>query len=655
MKRFLDAHVLGLIVLMCCAVSLAQAATPDANVRFVITNGGVDVKGNGQVHYHQGGHDGPVVAWGNSGETEQVPAGTYDVEVTFSDGAANKQVWIDNQTFAGKVDRSIEMGMKLTDVRYTITNAGVDVKDNGQVHYHQGGHDGSVVAWARSGETQRMPAGTYDVEVTFSDGAASKQVWIDNQTFAGKVDRSIEVGVKLADVRYTITNAGVDVKDNGQVHYHQGGHAGSVVAWANSGESQRMPAGTYDVEVTFSDGAASKQVWIDNQTFAGKVDRSIEVGVKLTDVRYTITNGGVDVKSNGQVHYHQGGHAGSVVAWANSGESQRMPAGTYDVEVTFSDGAATKQIWIDNQTFAGKVDKTVEIGVKTADVTYVITNGGIDQKNSAQIHYHQGDRNGAVIAWSNSGEMQRLPAGVFAAEITFDQGLVHKQLWLDNLNFSGVVQKAVELKLVLAQPVVSVTENGADQGDKANVDYFVPGTPDSLGGVKSKQQAVLERGTYDIRATIGAAEGWLRTAALSGQPHLSIAVKKPTVQTLTAGASPLKACRIEVYGVNFDFNKAKLRPESDPVLHEVLALFTGTPSFSAEVSGHTDNVGTPAYNLKLSDARASAVNTWLVSHGVDGSRVASRGYGDTQPLVPNTTDENRFKNRRVELRRMNCD
>ena len=78
------------------------------------------------------------------------------------------------------------------------------------------------------------------------------------------------------------------------------------------------------------------------------------------------------------------------------------------------------------------------------------------------------------------------------------------------------------------------------------------------------------------------------------------------------------------------------------------------PSFSAEVGGHTDNIGTSDYNMKLSQARADAVKTWLVSHGIATARVTARGYGDTRPLVANDTDQDRFKNRRVELRRANC-
>ena len=150
------------------------------------------------------------------------------------------------------------------------------------------------------------------------------------------------------------------------------------------------------------------------------------------------------------------------------------------------------------------------------------------------------------------------------------------------------------------------------------------------------------------------AEGTLHNAAIAGQAHLIVAMKALHTAELKPGGPPPKECTIEVYGVNFDFNKSVLRPDSEPVLRAVLKLFTASPSFRAEVGGHTDNIGTSDYNMKLSEARAAAVKTWLVAHGVAADRVTSRGYGDTRPLVPNDTDANRFKNRRVELRRMNC-
>lgn len=132
----------------------------------------------------------------------------------------------------------------------------------------------------------------------------------------------------------------------------------------------------------------------------------------------------------------------------------------------------------------------------------------------------------------------------------------------------------------------------------------------------------------------------------------------PTFLVTDVGSSIKAAldngCKVAVYGVNFDFNKATLRPEAEPVLQQVLALFTGDPQLSLEIGGHTDNVGTPAYNQTLSEKRAAAVRDWLVAHGVAASRLTSRGYGESQPLVPNDSDANRAKNRRVELKKPGC-
>lgn len=127
-----------------------------------------------------------------------------------------------------------------------------------------------------------------------------------------------------------------------------------------------------------------------------------------------------------------------------------------------------------------------------------------------------------------------------------------------------------------------------------------------------------------------------------------------TLLSVEVGGPAPKTCTLEVYGVNFDFNKSTLRPESEPVLSQVLAIFKSDPSYSGEIGGHTDNIGKEDYNMKLSRARADAVKAWLAAHGVDAKRMTTKGYGDTRPLVPNTTDANRFKNRRVELKRNNC-
>ncbi len=99
----------------------------------------------------------------------------------------------------------------------------------------------------------------------------------------------------------------------------------------------------------------------------------------------------------------------------------------------------------------------------------------------------------------------------------------------------------------------------------------------------------------------------------------------------------------------FDFNKATLRKESVTELRNLVQFLNEQPKIRIEISGHTDSVGTPEYNHKLSQERAEAVREYLVSHGIHGNRVVAKGYGETKPVAPNDTEENRQKNRRTEF------
>ncbi len=102
-------------------------------------------------------------------------------------------------------------------------------------------------------------------------------------------------------------------------------------------------------------------------------------------------------------------------------------------------------------------------------------------------------------------------------------------------------------------------------------------------------------------------------------------------------------------GILFETGKADLKPESTPVLKEIAATLKEHTDLNVLIEGHTDNVGSAASNLTLSEARAAAVKEALVSqYGADASRISTQGLGDTKPAVPNTTPEGRAQNRRVE-------
>lgn len=101
--------------------------------------------------------------------------------------------------------------------------------------------------------------------------------------------------------------------------------------------------------------------------------------------------------------------------------------------------------------------------------------------------------------------------------------------------------------------------------------------------------------------------------------------------------------------INFETASAAIRPDSMPQLETVAQLLKASPALSLEVGGHTDNVGTPESNLRLSDARAKSVAAALVKLGCAAARLTAKGHGQTAPIADNRTEEGRAKNRRVEL------
>jgi len=102
-------------------------------------------------------------------------------------------------------------------------------------------------------------------------------------------------------------------------------------------------------------------------------------------------------------------------------------------------------------------------------------------------------------------------------------------------------------------------------------------------------------------------------------------------------------------GVEFDNDKDTLRPESLTTLNEVAASLKDWPDVRLEVQGHCSDPGTAAHNMDLSQRRAAAVKAYLVSRGIEGSRLEAKGYGESRPIATNKTEAGRQLNRRVEL------
>jgi OmpA-OmpF porin, OOP family len=105
--------------------------------------------------------------------------------------------------------------------------------------------------------------------------------------------------------------------------------------------------------------------------------------------------------------------------------------------------------------------------------------------------------------------------------------------------------------------------------------------------------------------------------------------------------------RIVTHGINFDIDQATLKPQSMGTINMIAQILKDNPDLKFEIDGHTDNSGNPQHNLDLSQKRADAVKSVLVSMGIDPSRLSTKGLGDTQPISDNSTVEGKADNRRV--------
>lgn len=170
----------------------------------------------------------------------------------------------------------------------------------------------------------------------------------------------------------------------------------------------------------------------------------------------------------------------------------------------------------------------------------------------------------------------------------------------------------------------------------------------AVGGVGGAALGAIESSTWAaggavVGAGMAAAYCWVHGAGEEQVVMVEEVVEEPVPM-----AEPAEAVRVEL-DVKFDFDKAQVKPESYGDIKNLADFMGQYPQTTTVVEGHTDSVGSDAYNQKLSERRANAVRDVLVNqYGVGADRVNAVGYGESRPVADNATDSGRAVNRRVE-------
>jgi outer membrane protein OmpA-like peptidoglycan-associated protein len=165
------------------------------------------------------------------------------------------------------------------------------------------------------------------------------------------------------------------------------------------------------------------------------------------------------------------------------------------------------------------------------------------------------------------------------------------------------------------------------------------------------------RSTWWVNGKVSRAgqDAWAEAQKGNGKIWLHIVEMKPMEQYVVADAAALgsdikSTGHVAVYGINFDTNKAVVKPESKPALDEIAKLLKADAALKLKVVGHTDMVGSVEANMTLSQARAEAVVQALVGqYGIAAPRLKGYGVGPLAPVASNDNDDGRARNRRVEL------
>lgn len=235
-------------------------------------------------------------------------------------------------------------------------------------------------------------------------------------------------------------------------------------------------------------------------------------------------------------------------------------------------------------------------------------------------------------------------------------------VYMDNIQFENVrkeMQEALKREVVIREvkeklendarkaqgPLPSTATRNADTDEEPNV---ATAKPVVAKAVPQKPAQTYQITQEDILTLMNTGRFEKGGTVMTLSPGLKVKIDNATVSTMSKPSASFKSGDIvKLENIEFAQGKSEISPSSFSELDKLVTLLKTKPTLQIQINGHTNNVGT--HNLKISEERAKAVMDYAIGKGIAPNRLRHRGFGDTQPIASNESEEGLARNRRVEI------
>jgi len=279
-----------------------------------------------------------------------------------------------------------------------------------------------------------------------------------------------------------------------------------------------------------------------------------------------------------------------------------------------------------------------------ATVTGTVTNEETSEPLMAEISFPEDSALTSTISTKTGVYEKSLPPGRYVIQAEKEGYRWKKNVVILKEGEQKVLDFALSKKVAekRGQLTGRIYDAKTDEPLIAQIRFPETEVPSAASDQTGIYKVGLAPGTYTVSIE---AEGYTTLA----EPVV-IGAEETIVKNFALKVKPKKGERIVLRGINFEFGKATIKPDSYGILDEAAKVLKDNPNLKVEIGGHTDSVGSDSYNTKLSFERANAVRQYLVSvHSIDPSRLIAKGYGEGMPIADNKTKDGRAMNRRIEF------